>query len=118
MKKKANDFLNSLIHTCYRLKIGIRVLSLLLSVILIFYVIPSVVYAEIGNAFESTDIGESIENAAPNEKEEQNIYDYKGAAYEVLASREESVKHFHLEDGSYVAAQYNYPVHYVDENGE
>ena len=31
--------------------------------------------------------------------------------------REESVKHFRLSDGSYIAAQYNSPVHTLDENG-
>ena len=31
--------------------------------------------------------------------------------------REESVKHFRLEDGTYMAVQYQTPVHYLDENG-
>ena len=30
--------------------------------------------------------------------------------------REENVKQFRLEDGTYVAAQYEKPVHYLDEN--
>lgn len=36
---------------------------------------------------------------------------------EIEELREENVKHFRLEDGTYVAAQYDVPVHYLDENG-
>ena len=79
MKNGISNLFSSIIRQSSRLKIGTRVLSLLLSVILIFYVIPSVVYAEIANAFESTDSGESISDAAG--EEQVNIYDYKGAAY-------------------------------------
>lgn len=36
--------------------------------------------------------------------------------YEVVNRREEAVKHFKLEDGSYTAVQYDVPVHYLDNN--
>jgi hypothetical protein len=37
-------------------------------------------------------------------------------AFEVVELREENVKQFRLEDGTYVATQYEKPVHYLDEN--
>ena len=37
---------------------------------------------------------------------------------EAVEKREENAKHFRMSDGSYVVAQYNTPVHYLDENGE
>lgn len=42
---------------------------------------------------------------------------YLKDAYEVIELRDESVKHFKLEDGSYVAVQYDTAVHYLDGNG-
>lgn len=37
---------------------------------------------------------------------------------EAVEKREENAKHFRMSDGSYIVAQYNTPVHYLDENGE
>lgn len=37
--------------------------------------------------------------------------------YEILGRREENVKHFRLGDGSFVAVQYDAPVHYLDADG-
>lgn len=37
---------------------------------------------------------------------------------EDLTKREENVKHFLMSDGSYLAAQYDEPVHYENDNGE
>ena len=37
--------------------------------------------------------------------------------YEILGRREENVKHFRLGDGSFVALQYDAPVHYLDADG-
>ena len=93
-------------------KSGTKILSLFLSLLIMFFAIPSVVFAELAEA-----IG-SIERAKDTEEGYKDIYTYIGDAFEVEGLREESVKHFRLEDGTYVAAQYNYPVHYVDENGK
>lgn len=37
---------------------------------------------------------------------------------EAVEKREENAKHFRMSDGSYIVAQYNTPVHYLNKNGE
>ncbi len=97
---------------------GARALSLLLTVLLIFYVIPATVYAEVGSAFSDEETAETATESTVTENNGANALDYTPVLYEVTDLREEGVKHFHLEDGSYMAAQYAYPVHYLDDSGE
>ena len=87
-----------------------KILSLILSFLIIFYLIPTSVFAE------GLDNDTTVSNNSVSDNEENNTYTPE--IYEVTELREENVKHFRLEDGSYVAAQYNYPVHYTDENGQ
>ena len=90
-----------------------KVISFILSMLILFYAVPSVVYAETIDALAnlgSDESSASVENSSSGA-------DFKLPLYEVEELREENVKHFKLSDGSYVAAQYNYPVHYEDENG-
>ena len=87
-----------------------KILSLILSFLIIFYLVPSSVFAE---ALESDT---TVLDNSVSENEENTTYTPE--IYEVTELREENVKHFRLADGSYVAAQYNYPVHYTGENGE
>ena len=87
-----------------------KILSLILSFLIIFYLIPTSVFAEgLDNDITVSDNSVS-ENAGNNT--------YTPEIYEVTELREDNVKHFRLPDGSYVAAQYSYPVHYTDENGQ
>ena len=83
---------------------GIKSLAALLSVLMILTALPLSAFA-IG--LESSDYS-SVDHS----------FDRLSEAFEVVELRDESVKHFRLEDGSYVAAQYDAPVHYLDENGE
>lgn len=107
MRKK----LESIFRKASRAKLGIRILSLALTVIFIFYGIPETIYAEVGGAdSESASSADSLEEAP-------YLYDSEGAVFEDVSLREESAKHFHLEDGSYVAAQYSYPIHILDDDG-
>ena len=87
-----------------------KILSLVLSFLIIFYLTPASVYAE------GLDGDTTVSDNSVPENEENNTYIPE--IYEVTELREENVKHFRLADGSYVAAQYNYPIHYTDENGE
>ena len=87
-----------------------KILSLILSFLIIFYLVPASVFAE-GLDGEANALDNSV-----SETLENNTYTQK--IYEVTELREENVKHFRLEDGSYVAAQYNYPVHYTDGDGQ
>ena len=87
-----------------------KILSLILSFLIVFYLVPTSIFAE-GLDSNTTDSAISL---SANEKKST----YTQEIYEVTELRESNVKHFRLEDGSYVAAQYNYPVHYTDENGK
>lgn len=85
--------------------INIRLVSLLLSLALIIVGVPLTVIAKgISNLVESSPKSENatIENA---ESSEQEAADILTESFEVMELREETVKHFRTEDGSYVAAQ-------------
>ena len=91
-----------------------KLISVILILLLVFNFIPGTVYAEVVGAF-------SMDEEAANESTQdsgESVYEYEGRAYEVEELREESVKHFRLSDGSYVAAQYPAAVHIENENGE
>lgn len=83
---------------------GIKVLSLVLSVLMTISALPLSVFA-----IESTD--GNTEEIADNLNLVKDVV-------EIKELRDENVKHFRLEDGSYMAAQYEVPVHYLDENGD
>ena len=91
-----------------------KVISFILSMLILFYAVPSVVYSETIDALSSLGGSESVTAENPS----SDKADFKLPLYEVEELREESVKHFKLSDGSYVAAQYNYPVHYDDGSGK
>ncbi len=88
------------IKTC-----SVKTLAIFLSVLMIFYLIPATAYASL---FEATE-AESVVSEAT---------EYTGEVFEDVSRREENVKHFRLEDGTYMAAQYDTAVHTLDENGE
>ena len=92
----------------------IKTQAYLLSILLIFYAVPANVYAEliemVENAVDNTSGDEIVEI---EEAEEANK-----SVFEVTERREETVKHFRTEDGSFTAVQYGIPVHEKDENGE
>lgn len=91
----------------------IKTVACLLSILLMLYAVPTNVFAElieaIDTATDSNDEQTAIEEAEP---------DKEGTVFEVIDRREETVKHFRTEDGSFTAVQYNVPVHEKDENGE
>jgi len=82
-----------------------KVLSGFLSFLMVFYLIPTTVFAEI---FDSENV--DVSNITP-EPIEDNIE----TAFELTDRREESVKHFQLNDGSIIAVQYASPVHRKDD---
>ena len=81
-------------------KVWLRILSIILSVLLIIEILPMSVFAQELNNIESTDIGTEIE-------EEATIIG------EIESERTENTKHFRLSDGSFIAATYPEPVHYM-----
>ena len=97
-----------------------RAIAMTLSIVLLFYVIPSAVFAEAAELLSSdeSDASSSVTDVeALDSTVTGNTDAPRGELYEAEPLREEYVKHFHLEDGSYVAAQYPLPVHYMDGNG-
>ena len=91
----------------------LKTLAYLLSVLLILYAVPANVYAELVETVESAlNSADAVTDIADN----KNASDQ--AVFEVIDRREETVKHFRTEDGSFTAVQYNVPVHEKDENGE
>ena len=93
--------------------LGLKMVACLLSTLLFLYAVPTNVFAElidaIDTATDSNDEQTTIEETESGKE---------GTVFEVIDRREETVKHFRTEDGSFTAVQYNVPVHEKDENGE
>ena len=89
----------------------IKTVACILSILLVMYAVPTIVYAELIDALESNN---AAEDAVSVEEKETST----GTVFEVVDRREETVKHFRTDDGSFTAVQYNVPVHEKDENGE
>ena len=83
---------------------SIKFLAAILSVLMVMYLLPLTTLAEV---FQTADKSNSNKSRGQSD----NIY-------ELESLREESVKHFRLEDGSCIAVQYSNPVHTLDDNGK
>ena len=88
----------------------IKTVACVLSILIMLYAVPANVFAELIDVIDAT-----LENQA-NEDTIENALEKE--VFEVIDRREETVKHFRTEDGSFAAVQYNVPVHEMDENGE
>ena len=86
-----------------------RAIAFLLSLLMTFYAIPSVIYAEMSDALGSLSSGSA------SDSDKSTSLDVP--IYEEENLREESVKTFRMPDGSYVAAVYPTAVHRQDELG-
>ena len=83
-----------------------KIISSILIVLLIMQILPMSVFAE----EELTLDNESEECYIP----EENIIEPKIIS-EITDKRDENTKHFLMSDGTFIAAQYNMPVHYQNE---
>ena len=101
----------------FRRKTFIRITSMLLTLLILFAVPPTVVYAEALGAIASIGDGDGDGAAVEADGDAADAYTTLRDVYEVTELREESVKHFRLEDGSYVAMAYDAPVHYAGSDG-
>ena len=88
----------------------IKTVACVLSILMMLYAVPTNVFAELIDAIDG-----ATENKADKVITEDTL---KKEVFEVIDRREETVKHFRTEDGSFTAVQYNVPVHEKDENGE
>ena len=96
-------------------KLGLGTLSVFLSILMIVYLIPLSVYADLAPTIEGNEDTTAQAEQAEQITEESPAPD---AMFELTDRREQNVKHFRLSDGSIVAAQYASPIHEQDENGE
>ena len=92
-----------------RSKIGRQVLSFVLSIVFVLELVPASALAVGSNSdlteeTEATDVLGTEETAC--------------VIGEMDELREEAVKHFRMSDGSFLAVQYDGPVHYQDTDGE
>ncbi len=88
-------------------KFSIKLISLILSIAIILVTVPLTVFAT------TRDKSEDANTIITDEAMLGNIM---SDIYELTDRRDEYTKHFRLEDGSVIAAQYDDPVHYLDQN--
>lgn len=96
----------------FKNKLTTKLISLFLTLLIIFFAVSSIIYAEAAEAI----MGLGGEEAASSLSDNDTSLGGAGI-YEAEELREENVKHFRLEDGSYVAAQYPLAVHISDGEG-
>ena len=97
-----------------------RIISLVLTLVLLFLAIPQTIFAEIRDSLEEDAETVMLVESATESDGGKSAYTYNvnGDVYELEERREASVKHFRTEDGSIVAAQYPTDVHILDDNGK
>lgn len=94
-------------------KSSVKIIACVISLLMIFHTVPANVYAKIVDSLDTSTTDTANDETTGGT--EGQIYK---TIFEVVELREETVKHFRTEDGTYVAAQYDYPVHKLDANGE
>ncbi len=88
-----------------------KIFSLILALLIIFYILPLPILAETDFTDGENAINEQTSAEIPSADTDVEVI-------ELQELRTESVKHFKLGDGSYIAASYNIPVHYMDDDGK
>ena len=89
-------------------KLGLKSLSVILSILMVIYLLPLTVFADSFGAAQQKDQSHN----------EEDVLTINSDVFELKELREESVKYFRLEDGTFAAVQYDMPVHTLDEAGE
>ena len=91
-------------------KFSIKFISIILTIAILLVSLPLTVFA-VANE-------DSYNNISSAESAESSLGNITTDIYELTDRRDEYTKHFRLEDGSFVAAQYDVPVHYLDEDSK
>lgn len=94
-------------------KSSVKVITRILSLLMTSHAAPTNVYAALAGAF-STNTTDTVIHETSGKTEEQ----ISKTIFKVVNRREETAKHFRTEDGTYVAAQYDYPVRKLDSNNK
>lgn len=93
-----------------------KTLALVLSILMALHAIPATALEELANTNNSFSETEN-EQSAVLESDNTSTETKEEHIYEDTSLREANTKHFKLDDGSYIAAQYSYPIHIKDESG-
>lgn len=93
-----------------------KTLALVLSILMALHAIPATALEELANTNNSFSETEN-EQSAVWESDNTSTETKEEHIYEDTSLREANTKHFKLDDGSYIAAQYPYAVHIKDESG-
>ncbi len=93
-----------------------RILSLILVAAMLVQLLPASVFAQESSTTDPDEIDVIGLSEDSCETPEESLKNAK-ILFEEEELREENVKHFRLDNGSYIAVQYGNPVHY-EENGE
>ncbi len=88
-----------------------KLISLILVAALLVQIIPMSVFATEPEEIYVEELGDLSADSGEDSPPAQILFEEESL-------REENVKHFRLDDGSYIAVQYDTPVHYQDANGE
>lgn len=96
-----------------------KMLKVIATILMLTFMIQMVPFSAIAAGDEITEIldPESIITEIPYDTTSDESPETKEIVSEETAKRSENEKHFKLEDGSFVIAQYPDAVHYEDENG-
>ena len=92
----------------------LRAIAWLLSILIVFYAIPTSVYSLFTTDGElTTDLNYEQVNMG-----DADAADDASALGELEHLRTPSTKYVRMTDGSYRALEYGFPVHYLDGNGQ
>lgn len=96
-----------------------KMLKVIATILMLTFMIQMVPFSAIAAGDEITEVldPESIITEIPYDTTLEESPETKEIVSEETAKRSENEKHFKLEDGSFVIAQYPDAVHYEDENG-
>lgn len=97
-----------------------RVISTMLVIAFLFQMLSGVTFAAEDNNSSTAQTAPGPGDAEfldESELTEENDFDYPEVLHEEESLREASVKHFRLDDGSYIAIGYETPVHYQADDG-
>ncbi len=93
-----------------------KCLSLLLVVALLIQLLPTTIFATESETTADPNVTDDAMSGYADELESiENPASSVTILFEEESLREESVKHFRMDDGSYIAVQYGTPVHYEED---
>lgn len=92
---------------------SVKNITCILSLLMIFHAIQANVNAELVDAF-GTNTTDTVNHGISGKTEEK----ISKTILKVVRHREETAKHFQSKDATYVATQYDYPVHTLDCNAK